>query len=430
MRNEPFILKLKHLILKNFRGFEDFNITFDEQLTILIADNGGGKTTILDSIAANLRYIVAGIEHQATKNPFDNSDILFGKDNLACHLYFYNTLEPFELSTTFRENRENNSYYAEGEKEVKNENDQDITLGLDQVLSELHDNDQRNLPIIAYYPCQLASVVGRENGHLDIRNRFATYEHCLDNEVMNFNVLRKWFIRQNMMENNGEATNPIFKVIKEAIIGKNGILNDDDSNRFTDLKIGMKHSSEGNFLLTKEDTQLYDFQLSSGEKSLMLLVADLARRVAMATPFSSEPLKDATGVVLIDEIDLHLHPSWQVNVVTKLKNIFPNIQFIITTHSPVVLSGVRSDHIRRIKDKQVYGVSDTLGHPFGEILEDSMDTIPNNKTDIEQLFDLITENDIPKAQQLLRILEKQIEGNHTDIQKAKMLIQKKSLLKS
>jgi predicted ATP-binding protein involved in virulence len=78
--------------------------------------------------------------------------------------------------------------------------------------------------------------------------------------------------------------------------------------------------------------------MSSGEKSLLILVSDLARRLALATPLSNDPLKEGQGIVLIDEIDLHLHPRWQRKVIGKLQEIFPKIQWVVTTHSPLVIS--------------------------------------------------------------------------------------------
>lgn len=79
--------------------------------------------------------------------------------------------------------------------------------------------------------------------------------------------------------------------------------------------------------------------LSDGEKCTLALIGDLARRIALANPNRDNPL-DGEGIVLIDEIELHMHPSWQRRVLGVLKRVFPNIQFIVTTHSPQILGEV------------------------------------------------------------------------------------------
>ena len=94
-------------------------------------------------------------------------------------------------------------------------------------------------------------------------------------------------------------------------------------------------------------------QLSQGEKSLLALVADIARRLVLLNPTASNPL-DGTGIVLIDEIDLHLHPSWQQKVIIRLEETFPNIQFIVTTHSPQVCHTKKSESIWLLKDGKKY----------------------------------------------------------------------------
>lgn len=84
-------------------------------------------------------------------------------------------------------------------------------------------------------------------------------------------------------------------------------------------------------------------QLSDGEKCLIAMVSDLARRMAIANP-TGDPLQ-GEGIILIDEIDLHLHPKWQRMIVPKLLEVFPNCQFIISTHSPHVLTHIQPENI-------------------------------------------------------------------------------------
>ena len=89
------------------------------------------------------------------------------------------------------------------------------------------------------------------------------------------------------------------------------------------------------------------------KKSLLALVGDIARRLILANPSLENPLY-GEGIVLIDEIELHLHPKWQREVINKLREVFPNIQFILTTHSPQVISEISREclHILSWNNKQ------------------------------------------------------------------------------
>ncbi|WP_052507359.1 AAA family ATPase [Desulfonatronovibrio magnus] len=116
-------------------------------------------------------------------------------------------------------------------------------------------------------------------------------------------------------------------------------------------------------------------QLSDGEKCLMAMVGDLARRMAIANPNLDDPLH-GKGVVLIDEIDLHLHPKWQRLIVPRLTEAFPNCQFVISTHSPHVLTHVKPENIFLLSlDKEGMSAqkpAESYGKNVDRILEDIM----------------------------------------------------------
>ncbi|EEW0965258.1 chromosome segregation protein SMC, partial [Escherichia coli] len=107
--------------------------------------------------------------------------------------------------------------------------------------------------------------------------------------------------------------------------------------------------NEVRLVLAKDDLLLDAQQLSQGEKTILTLVGDLTRRLVLLNPKLNNPLQ-GKGIVLIDEVDLHLHPSWQQNIIEKLQHTFPNVQFIITTHSPQIVSTVPSKCLRILEE--------------------------------------------------------------------------------
>lgn len=116
-------------------------------------------------------------------------------------------------------------------------------------------------------------------------------------------------------------------------------------------------------------------QLSDGYRTMLALVMDLARRMAVANADKQWPAGESVlhspGIVLIDEVELHLHPSWQQKVLPSLMQIFPNVQFIVTTHSPQVITSIAARHIRILRDNRVFSFSDeTQGAEANRVLED------------------------------------------------------------
>ena len=336
---ENFELRIKKLVLNNFRQFETMEIDFDEKLTVIIAENGGGKTTILDSLSGMMSYIIEQIKYiPKQKEPFVKTDIRWEQAYFENVLAFYDTLMP--LSVRFdRDKRDNPSAFnLENESVVFQEFNQQVRMGV------------TNLPIIAYYPCYLANYP-LSNGQGDSKDTryvepFDAYDHALDDYVLDFKALKTWLIGKFHIERENGDT--VFNLVREALVGEKGMLNDDAQRRFTDLKVTYQENPNGNFVFLKDKIMLFETQLSSGERSLMTLVADIARRLVIANPLSKNPLLEGCGLVLIDEIDLHLHPLWQRKVVGKLLELFPKVQFVVTTHSPTVIASLKPEHIRLI----------------------------------------------------------------------------------
>ena len=130
-------------------------------------------------------------------------------------------------------------------------------------------------------------------------------------------------------------------------------------------------------------------QLSDGERGTLAMVLDLTRRLAQANPHLADPAAEAEAIVLIDEIDLHLHPRWQRDVIHSLTAVFPKCQFIATTHSPQVISEVSHDRIQimdpKVRPDGVYRPGHSFGVDSSRILEELMDVSPRPKAIQDQL---------------------------------------------
>lgn len=174
-------------------------------------------------------------------------------------------------------------------------------------------------------------------------------------------------------------------------------------------------------------------QLSDGEKNLIALIGDIARRLTMANPDMNNPL-EGVGIILIDEIDLHLHPKWQRIVAHKMPELFPNCQFFISTHSPQIISHVKPESIFVLENKNGAIIQSQISSSYGKntdrILEDIMDVTarPHNIDDnIKSIFKMIQNDNIDGAQEKIKELQSQI-GDDGDLIRANVLIKRREII--
>ena len=170
-------------------------------------------------------------------------------------------------------------------------------------------------------------------------------------------------------------------------------------------------------------------QLSDGEKCTLALFGDLARRLTLANPIRKNPL-EGNGVVLIDELDLHMHTSWQRKAMGVLKDTFPNIQFIITTHSPQILGELDESFnlfYMTQEDSSIVlrSYRSFVGWDANVILEEVMNTSSVNqeiKERIAEMYDHIEKKEYGKAEEIADALDEKGNGYIDGIVKARLLI--------
>jgi predicted ATP-binding protein involved in virulence len=263
---------------------------------------------------------------------------------------------------------------------------------------------------------------------LRIRNKYAfdhlsAFEKAIESKI-DFRTFFEWFRNQEDYENEIIAKNDsgykdaALGAVRKAILGMfDGFKN----IRITRNPLAMKIDKGGRSLSID--------QLSDGEKCTMALIGDLARRLALANPTMKNPLKGG-GIVLIDEVELHMHPQWQRKILPYLMKTFPNIQFIVTTHSPQVL-GELDEKVnifsltRKNGDLNVEKVTSLIGWDSNTILEDYMYTHSLSegvKRLIESIYDAIDSKDIAAAQERISMLKEITDPNQRDAVHAEILI--------
>jgi hypothetical protein len=183
------------------------------------------------------------------------------------------------------------------------------------------------------------------------------------------------------------------------------------------------------FCVLKNGHLLFLEQLSDGERGLLALVFDLTRRLAIANPDSDNPITEGVALVLIDEIELHLHPKWQRNVLHRLCDIFKASQFVVTTHSPLVLGEVPARCVRFLEfvdgKVKVFTPSEAYGMDANRILHEFMGAPVRNRQveeELAKLFELIDNEEFENARIAIEILEEKLGTAEPELTRASSLI--------
>ena len=321
-------MKLKKVTIENYRAIERLELTLDPRLTVLHGDNGHGKTSVLNAIAVGLGSIpmllpeVSGIGFRKTDRR--------GRRPMRV-----------ELSTT--EGVKWDRQVGHGERrglgikalrdEIRKILDADTNGAVDHPL---------DLPIVAFYDTDRAvfDVPQRRRGFVREFSRYQALEGAFSVRT----TFREFFIWFYAKENEELRELRRFRdfqyQLKELRTVRNAIENMIDGVSHPRIETSPLRFVVSGTSGTGESETLEIAQLSGGYRMMLALVADLARRMAQGNPHLDNPL-ETEAIVLIDEVDLHLHPSWQQRVLPDLMQTFPNTQFIVSTHSPQVLTTVK-----------------------------------------------------------------------------------------
>ncbi|MGK7892580.1 MAG: AAA family ATPase [Xenococcus sp. (in: cyanobacteria)] len=417
-------MKVKQIKMNSFRGIKDLTLDFDlKEPTVFIGTNGVGKSSILDCLALLLSWFTARAQDsQGSGKYFTDSDINNQQEgaNSTITVHIPNLKD---ISWTVSIGKNKNRIY-------------NILLGskLDLLVKNIHNqleaNSQTSLPLAVYYPTNRAvldiSLNETKNNLFEPTN---AYDLALTKEAIDFGQFFEWFRKLEDLENENYRYNPEKGKDKQLEAVRNAT--SQILEGFSNLRI---ERSLLRMTLEKEGQKLIVNQLSDGEKCLLAMVGDLARRLAIANPSSQDALQ-GEGIVLIDEIELHLHPKWQRTIIPALKRTFPNCQFIITTHSPQVLSDIKHENIY-VLELTSEGIiakkpKSSFGRDSNSILEDIMG-VPERPQEIKEailkLFQLIDEGDLSAAQQLRQEIANKIGSDEPALIKAVTSIRRKEIL--
>ncbi len=400
-------MRIDKLRIKNFKNIEDREFAFSEQFTVLIGDNGTGKTAVLDALAIAAGAYFLGIEDVSARG------IL--KDEVRRIDYGENIeyLTPVEIETEgFIA-----PFHHEWKRTLEHINAKTSKRGARKIIetARLHaekvkNNEPVKLPLIAYYGTGRlwAEEVGKVTYQKKASRFKLGYENSLHPKASSRGFLAwyKTFEDEALKFDRGRD---LLDAFNEAVISVVPEWQKISFSFLEDDLMGLYSTPTG------QKTWMPYRLLSDGFRNIVGLVADLAYRCLQLNPhLKSNAIKDTAGIVLIDELDLHLHPKWQKSIVGDLKKTFPHIQFIATTHSPFIIQSLKRAELINLN-------KDTGEDPFRKSIEEIAETemeVPNVERSerfeemmetAEQYFALIKQKKTAKDSRQVRELKEKLD---------------------
>lgn len=421
--------RIKHVSLKNVRCFEQTQLSFNPGMNVLIGQNGAGKTTTLEAVAMGLTELVGALHSssdESSKWALRLQDVRLARMDKGGTTMF----EPQypsridvdihicgqHLSVGSHVSQNGGAAFTGPTQSIQ------FLIAADVVRWAVQDGFDVTLPLIAYYGTGRTWRGGPERAFArDDLSRLAGYDGCLEPSTQ-LSSMRAWFRRMELLALQDGQTPPVLEATKRAMLE---CLEGFDLVRY-DARLDdlAARSTETGLLLSFD-------QLSDGQKNMLGMVADMAYRAATLNPHLGKDAALLTpGVVLIDELELHLHPAWQRRVVGDLRRAFPRVQMIATTHSPQVLASVRRDEVVHLHRGAPVAWNEFVeGRDSNSLLEDVFG-VPARPLDMQErlrdVFAAIDDERYKEAADGLAKAEAVLGPNDPDVIRARWMLDREA----
>ena len=358
-------MKVTSLRLTNVRAIETVEFRFQPGFNLIVGVNGVGKTTLLRALGVCLSGIVKQSNALRTQvESFGVDDIQIGAGALT-------------VECRARIGRGDHTYLVHKPREKSVPQSKKAGMPREQVHRTPEkaefigsapipaiENEREGRPLALLFatnravPSDRAPTKGSASGGIA-----AAYADAFSSRELRLAEFASWMRVQEAMKAEKPSAKRLLNALERAV------------KRFLPgySKLRVEGDRRPVLVINRGKTPLEARQLSDGERGSLALVLDLTRRLAQANPEKTDPAKSAEAVVLIDEIDLHLHPKWQRQIVPNLTATFPRCQFIVTTHSPQIVAAVEPEQVLLLTATGVIRPDRTFGMDSNWILRHLME---------------------------------------------------------
>jgi hypothetical protein len=407
-------MKITKLDVTNLRGFEHASFELDPSFTLLVGVNGVGKSSVLEALRISLSRVMPKFTaSKAIPLPFAEDDTRIGSPALTVRLDF----QFADGRRHFLMHLPHEKYVADQEGSVRQGA---MTLPDQEEMSQPWPKVDKDgsQPIALFFGVRRSHPTDeRINTGRTVTGQAIAYADALSTaRPLHLADMASWVLAQEALTEELPRARMHLDALKSA------------ASRFlptcTDLR-ATNENDKPRLLITKGGVELDVRHLSEGERGMLALALDLTRRLSQANPGLDDPVRDGVAVVLIDELDMHLHPSWQRQISGLLTQTFRNCQFIATTHSPQIFGEIKSDQIRKIDGGKVYSPGHSYGVDSSRLLEEEMGTPPRNAdvaAKLDVIASLIGEEKGAEARKVIDALAEEVGASDPEITRARLLL--------
>jgi predicted ATP-binding protein involved in virulence len=426
-------MRIDKLELQNFRGFERFALDLDPEFTLLLGRNGAGKTAVLEALAVAIGEWFTGLRQVAGQARYLKEDDVRQVGHMSEGVPSIEKVYPVKVTAQ--------GTVAEGQsvtwtrhilaraKRARSIGGAPVSGRAESLEAAAVRGEDVDLPVFGFYGTARLWLKKRDREDASVTSRLHGYHASLEpaSSTWQFEAWMQWR-EQARIERVAAAlqagldASAVHEPQLEAVQRAAAACLPGAKNLYFSL-------NTRSVLVDLEDGRTLPFHLlSDGYKNLVALAADLAWRCVQLNPHhgANAPPR-ARGIVLIDEIDLHLHPHWQRRVIGDLRKTFPGVQFVATTHSPQVLSTANDSWVRLLVpgETEPRHVSRVKGKDTNALLEDIFGepSRPQEmQRELERLAKLIDEAKLEEARGLLSSLREQLGTDDADIVRAEWAV--------
>lgn len=415
-------MRIDRIEITNFKAFTRLELDLHPTFNLLVGVNGAGKTSILDAIAVAL-----GIWHVEVRAP--------GWRNIY-EIEIHR--RPVTLGDTYRFVAEPSAvilahglidgHQVQWKRQIRKGGRRTTNAEAEEAkkaIRALLEREQAapataTLPVLAYYSAARLGLPSRYRANEPVesssgRERFDAYYHCLEGSIRH-GRLNEWFLWAAVAAGQGQERAGHSAVRRAVMLC------------LPDCRALWFDPERKEIVADLGGIPVPYYSLSAGQRVMLAVAADIAIKAETLNPqLGSEMVERTPGIVMIDELDVHLHPSWQREVVKDLRRAFPSIQFICTSHSPQVFGELPPENILVCDShtREWQHPSKSLGLDSSRILAEEMETSPRNveeEAKLSQLSDAIDKENFPEAEKLLKDVEDNLGENDPEVTRARTLM--------
>ena len=403
--------------IQNFKGVEKMKLEFSSGVNLLIGNNGVGKTTVLEALALSMQNYFNRM-NGITKKSIKKNDVHFTSNlvgDASQHRVYSN---PTVIKSKI--NLDSMEYSSEISREDETNATRTKYVGKELAATgrELLNSQTKILPVICYF--STSRVVDTQKastssvGKNKLNDRRCGYMDCL-NATLDRKALTDWAFKMAMAEYKKGMPIAEYEAFKKAVGTFMQKMNDLDEIPLVEYTRDFE-----DITYTENGKTMPVNYLSAGYQSLLWMLMEISFRIALLNPEMSD-YSQAEGIVLIDEIDMHLHPRWQWKILDALHNSFPKIQFIAATHSPIIILSFKDAKLLSIGQNGVEELSGAYAYSIDDVVEYKQGSsgIPQELWQRKKEFeDAFYQRDKQSSQKALDGMKKLFGEDNTEVKRA------------